>query len=276
MTLPQLIENMPAAEYHAIPAASSTALKTILRQSPLHWITRDIDEDSDALRFGTAVHAALLEPADFMRFYHLAGPRPDGRTKEGKAAKAAAETEAAGRAILWEEEAATIEHIRASIMQLDLGPSLLKGRPEITILWADEGTGCACKARLDLLLETPSGLVIADIKTTARGAGPREFRRTIFDRDYHLQAAWYRRALRAIDCDALAAVWLAVEKSPPYAAATYMASPEMLEAGDRLIDGSTPAPGPLARYAEALRTGDWPGYSTGLLEVPLRADGPPW
>ena len=76
------------ADYHADPAISASQLKTVM-QSPYHYWSRYLDPDrvamvpTAAMRLGSLVHCAVLEPDELSTRYQLA---PDRRTKEGKAA----------------------------------------------------------------------------------------------------------------------------------------------------------------------------------------------
>ena len=66
---------MPSTVYRNHPAISRSQLSD-LNRSPLHYWARHVDPDriiaekySPALKFGTAVHMAVLEPALFMQTY---------------------------------------------------------------------------------------------------------------------------------------------------------------------------------------------------------------
>jgi len=84
------------AEYHADPAISASHLHAVAA-SPYHYWKRFIDPNrpvvppTAAMRLGTLVHCAVLEPDELSVRYGIA---PDRRTKEGKAA--ASEMVAAG------------------------------------------------------------------------------------------------------------------------------------------------------------------------------------
>jgi hypothetical protein len=74
-------------EYHADPAISASQLKEICK-SPFHYWKRYVDPDRSpseptaAMRLGSLVHCAVLEPNELLQRYAVG---PDRRTKEGKA-----------------------------------------------------------------------------------------------------------------------------------------------------------------------------------------------
>jgi hypothetical protein len=106
-------------EYRAFPAFNQSAAKHILT-SPAHYqaYINTPQEETKALRFGTFVHSAVLEPHTLDDLYATA-PDCDRRTKEGKAAWAEFATANAGKTILDAEESA-IGHLVASHARLAL------------------------------------------------------------------------------------------------------------------------------------------------------------
>lgn len=71
-------------EYRAFPALNQSAAKKLL-VSPAHYqaYMNTPHEETKALRFGTFVHAAILEPHTLNDLYATA-PDVDKRTKQGK------------------------------------------------------------------------------------------------------------------------------------------------------------------------------------------------
>lgn len=70
-----LFGHVPEEEYHDLEGrASSSVLRTILTESPAH-AKAQMDDESDptsAMRFGTMLHTAILEPSRFEREYSVA------------------------------------------------------------------------------------------------------------------------------------------------------------------------------------------------------------
>lgn len=255
---------MNNAEYHRHPAVGKSHLDAISR-SPLHYWARYVDpnrvepEPTAAMQLGSAVHTKILEPHLFEQEYALA-PAVDRRTKDGKQAWADA---AAGGATLlsaadWDVllgmDDAVRRHLAASRL---LGRA---GAAETSHLWVDSVTGIQCKCRPDWLTE--DGWVV-DLKTT-EDASPSGFAKSAANFRYHVQAAWYLDGLRACGLEPKGFIFIAVEKRPPYAVATYLAADDMIAAGQaearRCLD----------RIAECRANDNWPGYgdTVQLLSLP--------
>jgi hypothetical protein len=68
--------------YHSHNSISASGLKEIYKKSVFHFLNRKFKE-SPAMKLGTAVHQAILEPYDFHDIYHIT-EKIDKRTKAGK------------------------------------------------------------------------------------------------------------------------------------------------------------------------------------------------
>ena len=77
--------DLPIEEYLAIPAMSSSGLQQF-RRSPAHyhWSRANPVAETDAMRFGTAVHTAILEPGLFDATYVTMGHRLRRHAEEWK------------------------------------------------------------------------------------------------------------------------------------------------------------------------------------------------
>ena len=67
--------NIPGAVYYDVAALGSTAIRVAGRQSVAHYLSSRREEPTPAMRMGTYVHAAVLEPARFKQEY-LVGAQP--------------------------------------------------------------------------------------------------------------------------------------------------------------------------------------------------------
>ncbi len=290
--------DVPAGRYHRWPAASNSFLGQLDR-SPAHarhWVDHPAAATPD-MAFGTAVHAAVLEPDLFAATYTVAGrceantagakrcgnsarPTTDGRQLCGVHGKAATFADA-GR-VLTADDAAVLAAMRAAVGRHPVaGPLLALGGPtEVSIVWADEATGVRCKARVDRVASNDVATVAVDLKTT-RDASPAGFGRAALDRGYRRQAAFYLRGLAAVGFPADAFAFVAVEKDAPHAVAVYQLRPADLADEQADVDRL------LARFAECVRSGVWPGYADDAavaLELPdwvarrreREAEGPPF
>lgn len=245
---------MLADDYHRHPAVSKSMLDRIAR-SPLHLqaYLRDPDmpEETPAMRFGTAVHTAVLEPVRFARQY--AAFTGDKRTTAGKAAFA--ELEARGAIVLKTDEYDAVCEIARAVRQHDLAGDLLAdGAAEASVFWNDDATGVECRCRPDWLRQ--DGIVI-DLKTTT-DASPEAFARSVVNYRYHVQAAHYLAGT-----DAQRFVFIVVEKEAPYAIALYELDANALALGRELRVRD------LTTYATCAEFDHWPGFPAAVQTLKL-------
>src|SRR5690606_1095926 len=92
------------------------------------------------------------------------------------------------------------------------------------------------------------------------------FRRDVAKYRYHVQDALYRAGFDAAGESVQHFVFIACEKTPPYAVAVYSLDAEGVGKGYSLARRD------MATMAECLRTGEWPGYPVGIQTITL----PPW
>ena len=271
----QIRQGMTNEDYHAAPGLSASGLK-LLARSPAHFRFATA-VDTEALRFGTAAHCAVLEPERFTAEYIRAPEGVDRRTKEGKAAWAEFEERAAGRNILKAEDYANVAGLAASARDHPIARKFFTGgTAEQSVFWTervyyggDGEMGVMCKCRPDYVKETEDGAVIVDLKTT-RDAGAGKFSRAAYwDYGYHIQAAHYMRCWEAATKQRPAAfVFVAVEKTFPWAVNVFQAAPDFLAAGAARCQELYKV------YAACVERDEWPGYPalTHDLNLPKGAD----
>lgn len=269
---------LPESVYHGLNACSQTRLKKIA-QSPAHLLEslKHPTEPTDAMKLGTLIHKAVLEPEAFQNSYIVVPDLTEGiTTKDGKPASnpratseykerfAAFAKANAGKEFVsaedWESAQAISErlHTHETIGVL-LGEV---SQTELSALWQDSETGLLCKARIDA--DSTDLETVIDIKTT-RDASPAEFEKTIYNLKYHWQAAMYLDAMAALGKTRNDFLIIAVETEAPYACAVYNLRSEIIDLARREM-------APLKRlYAECVRTGNFPGYPTGVTDIGLPA-----
>lgn len=256
---------VPERVYHGrvLGLASKSALDLVHR-SPAHykaWVDGHEKEPTPALIFGRALHMALLEPERFARKFATQPDFGDCRFKENKARRDEWRRDNAGREPLSAEDADVIDGMVRSVRAHPLASKLLvDGQSELTVRWRDEATGLECKARADYYVRE-RGLII-DVKTT-EDAGPEGFAKSCARYGYHRQHALYRDGFRASGLPAEHFVFVAIEKEPPYAVATYVLDDEALARGEDSIADD------MATLAECMKTGCWPGYATSIRVLTL-------
>lgn len=261
--------------YHAHPALGSTGLK-LLAQSPLHyWAAyldpnRDPREETTALRIGRACHTAMLEPEKIGQHLIVLPEDLNRRTNEGK--KLWAEIVGSGREPISAAEWNHVSRIAAAAHRHPVTRILFErgqAKTEVSLFWTDPETGAPCKIRPDIMVEPcqffPDGL-IADLKTTD-DARPEAFGRSAWNWDMHLQAALYPEGFMAVfgTRKPPAFLWLAQEKSPPYANQYHSCPANLAAYGRQEVRRLRQL------YADCRRTGLWPGYSQVVQPLPLPA-----
>ena len=249
---------MTEEEYDLRPGIRSSWLKVLHEQTPAHMRQAMLSKrrDTDAFRFGRALHCLVLRPQDWdAQFYKAV--RHDRRTKEGKLAAEQQERFAAGRTLIdfddWVRATEMAAEIReAAGFLLDLAP--LREHPLFATL-----EGVPCKARVDAA--GPTG-VLLDIKTTI-SAAPRSFARSASVFGYLLQLSFYRLIMRENGFPDGPTIIVAVEKDAPYAAAHYVLLPDqMRRMEDRIRE--------LLRIWERCRlANDYPAFSNDIIPLEL-------
>ena len=267
-------------DYHAGPGLSSTGIKRLL-QSPAHFKT-PAKEDTPALRFGTLVHEALLEPELFAKKYTTIPDALVGVSKAKNPHKAMwdqfkAFAEQAKLEIMDRDDWDTVAGIARSVQQSQLWPRIIDGARFEVAAYMQDGVPLPLapdepaehakamhvlrKVKADILAP---GL-IGDLKTCS-DARPEAFARSIMDYGYHISAAYYLDTFSAVMGEEISTfVWVGVEKKPPYAVRFYVASPRMIEIGRQEYQRA------LRLYAECNAKGEWPGYPETFEDIELPA-----
>lgn len=210
---PGLYPDMPMAQYLRLPAVGASDLWTITTDCPAvaRWHRDHPDEQTDATRIGTALHALALEPDAFEARYAI---RPEGGPRANSNAYKdwAAEHIAAGREILTADEGARIQAMRAALPPA-ARKLLRQGRPEVTGLWRHD-CGVLLRTRPDWL--RGDGIVV-DVKTTM-DARPARWERQARQLGYHVSGALCLDLLAELTGERHEYVYLVVAKDPPHVA----------------------------------------------------------
>jgi len=247
-----IYRDMPEAEYRAIRAVNASSLKAgAVSMAHMKLAMAGDSTTSAAKELGSLAHLAILEPARFDQV-RVAPDFGDQRTKAGKEAKAAwlSGLEPGARIADIDDHNAAKAMAAACYAHEDLALALRHpdGQNEVVITWTDRTTGLACKARIDRLI---LGRMIIDVKT-ARSATAFGFSRAIAAYGYHLQAAWYSRAVEELTREETPPFGFAVvESSAPFGAACYVLDPADIDAADQQNSRI------LAQWAKAVETGTY-------------------
>jgi exodeoxyribonuclease VIII len=248
-------------EYRAFPAFNQSAAKHILT-SPAHYqaYINTPQEETKALRFGTFVHSAILEPHTLDDLYATA-PDCDRRTKEGKAAWAEFATANAGKTILDAEESAT-GHLVASFARHTL-KRLGVEFDATEVMYHVDYNGVPLKAAIDGV----AGDYLWDIKTTGLGeATPAGMLKSIRSYKYALQAYWYRLVYElATGRRPLGFRFLFVEKEPPFACAIAEIGPDLMSYAISDFEKA------ITLYKDCTASGVWPSYPEEIQVIDIKS-----
>ena len=295
---------MPDSDYRNLGEVciGGSEYSSILR-SPAHWANRSFGEPSEAMKMGTAIHCAVLEPDDFddrymvePAIYKREGYKPEkgadgwtlpatGETFATKGAadkaarpwafeggegyrtradaKAAIEYDAAGRDILTASAAEQVRDATAAVMDHAVAGPIIKGATCELAVLWRE-RGILCRGKADAL----AGDILIDLKTVYRdGATPAKAPGWIARSHYHTQLAHYAAGVEAIGGTVREAWIVMVEAFPPFAVAIYKLTPRALEIGKawRGLAFDAIENGRDAR-------GNWRAYP----EQPIAVDVPAW
>lgn len=259
--------------YARISAVNQSYLNQFAK-SPLHaqyWKAMGGSDETPARAFGSAVHLAILEPANFASEV-LCVPKVDKRTKAGKKEWADFQAKADGRIILQPDEHDRVKHVARSIVEHPTARQLFasKGANEVSIVWTDPETGVRCKARVDRITELNGTPVVMDLKTT-RDVTPRKFQGSLVDYGYDIQAGFSLAGLDVLRPIANGSapqrvfVILAVESDGPFDVGVFHLNEEAVLHAQQRIRRM------LKQYAQCKASGVWPGKvgdGVELLDLP--------
>ena len=162
--------------------------------------------------------------------------------------------------IVKEEDRATAQLMCESIKRHPIAQRLLRGEAEKKFDWIDEDTKYPCKTVIDFVSD--SGYLV-DLKSSG-DASEFEFSRSISKFGYHIQQAVTVDGFKAATGkDPKAFLFIVVEKTAPYAVATYALD----QAGED--EGREEYKYLLKRFAECMSTNEWPAYSAKVQTIEL-------
>lgn len=255
-----IITGMSSKDYHAHPAISKSGLDRIAK-SPAHYQAYLQGEviETDAMIFGSAFHDYILSPDVFAQDYAVLPDGFDGRTKKGKELMEAIKAD--GKTVLKAEQVNIIKDMAKSIMAHEKASALLKGgQAESSIFWQDQDTEINCRCRPDYI--HPSGILV-DLKSTT-DASPKEFTKSVANYRYHVQDAFYSEGYyRATGKWPRGFVFIAVEKTAPYAVACYELDEDAKEFGRTLFQRD------ISTLKQARTENKWTAYSPEIQSLSL-------
>lgn len=263
---PGLYDGIPAADYFAWPYLNNSTLKQGARSmAHLESARQHPREATPAMRLGTLIHSAALEPLELVGNYVVMPPferdvrKPDGSeysspkgTKAYKGMVADFADENSDKQIITQDELDAMHGVVRAIKDSPHANGWLssQGPVEACIVWDDESTGVRCKARIDKIAGD-LGLVV-DLKTTVDAS---QFERQIYNMSYHMQLAWYCDGLTAVTETEWNGAIIAVENTMPFGVRSAMLSIDAHLAGRKMYRAL------IDQYAECVRSQVWPSYT---------------
>jgi hypothetical protein len=227
----------PSAIKRAILRRGKTAEDSELSMLHMrHEMTRPrTDKGTDAMQWGTACHAAVLEPDRLAVWQGYINKK--GKLSFSKSANAWEEFCDANpdRLCVTAPQYESLLAVRDAVMGNAEARSLLEGaRYEVPLQWDDPELG-PCKGKPDALFANPHCARLADLKMM-RDASPTAISAAIWRAGTDLQLAWYRRGMSALALcggGARSAV-IAVESGPPHSCVVAEMPPQFLDAAEEM------------------------------------------
>jgi exodeoxyribonuclease VIII len=243
--------------YHFEEGISSTGINLILdcpKRFAYEKFEKPKNKESEAEHFklGRALHMLVLEPHKFDNCFHQMTEKVKLNTTKGKEAYAQAEVEADGRQILRAGEIEDIYGMAKAMKDHKLWQHIKDGEMEQSIYWEGGGMyATRLRARPDVFTSE----IIVDIKSCR---SINEFKRSIYGRGYHRQAAMQIDGLNYIDGIKRHFAFFVVESTAPYLTACFTLDEVSTEQGRKEYKQGSDT------YTECLRLNNWPGYDTNF------------
>lgn len=264
---PGIYRGVPMEIYQSWDAASASRLSDVKHAPAVAWyrMTAPPSEPTAAMAYGTACHAAILEP-DLFRQTYVRRPPGHPNSTAYKAARDALEAD--GLVLLTDDQMdGCLAAQKAALGHCLLGGLLrVKGLDRELSVVADlvtlSGIPVRCKVRPDLIDSVSR--IIVDVKTTTNARAD-AMARTIWDLAYHRSAALYLDVCRAAGIDVDCYLYFAIEKDPPFLTCLYQLEGPALEVGRQEVSVLLDA------YGRCQTRGEWPGLAGGV--VPLGLPG---
>lgn len=202
--------------YRDLPAISQTSVKHLIN-SPAHYkaYKEEPQEETDAMRLGTATHLAVFQPSLFNEQVVMS-PKFDRRKTEDKIAASKFQEANIGKILLTQDDyercLGMAEAVRSNPTFIELTQ---QGEPEYSVTAETVLEGIKVKGRIDWI--DFKNRVMLDLKSIGELASFRAINKTIHKRGYDIQNAMYNQLLSALIADSdFKFVFIFVESNKPH------------------------------------------------------------
>lgn len=268
------ILEVDSATYHAdqltdVPTLSASIAKILIAQSPAHAkaahpklnpeLKRDTDPKFD---LGNVCHSLMLQGIEAAQVLDYDSWRTAAAKEDRELARQHGLIPMLGHQ--WADVEAMVKATHAWIAaRRDRPLPFTDGTPEQTLVW--EEAGVTFRARLDWLRDDYT--LIDDYKTTSASAHPKTWSdRTMYGIGGDIQAALYRRGVKACTGIDPRFRFIVQETFAPFALSVIDIGPDVLAIGDAKVDHA------ISLWKTSLATDLWPSYPL----TAYRAELPAW
>lgn len=253
-----LKDGISNAEYHGSGELSRSTAWSLINTCPAK-VRHDMNNrkpSSPALVIGSGFHTATLEPEKLDDEFAVKPSEIDGqgpRTKHYKESFELMQKSEPDKQWLAPADYDLILEMAGSALD---NPVLRHYMADINKVVEGTGyfemEGAKCKVRPDLYI--PGAGVVIDLKST-QDASNRGFTKSVRQFGYLFQACWYMHALRLLGEKPKQFVFIAVEKTAPYATAAYTIKESDINKQFSNMERACQL------WAACQSSGIWPGYS---------------
>ena len=253
-----LKDGITNAEYHGSGELSRSTAWSLLQTCPakVRYDMNHPKPSSPALVIGSGFHTATLEPEKLDDEFAVKPSEIDGqgpRTKHYKESFELMQKSEPNKQWLAPADYDLILEMAGSALD---NPVLRHYMADIDKVVEGTGyfemEGAKCKVRPDLYI--PGAGVVIDLKST-QDASNRGFTKSVRQFGYLFQACWYMHALRLLGEKPKQFVFIAVEKTAPYATAAYTIKESDINKQFSNMERACQL------WATCQSSGIWPGYS---------------
>ncbi|MGZ8220011.1 MAG: PD-(D/E)XK nuclease-like domain-containing protein [Methylobacter sp.] len=274
-----ILENVSNDEYHAHDSVSKSGLD-LINISPREFLSnmpepnenmsemaKRIPEEyhiymkgnrveTPAMKEGTLIHCAVLEPDELLNRYYAMDESVDRRTKAGKARWEEIQQEAEGRIIITNDQHHMAMRIRDEVSKHSIARLLFDGGDaETSIFSSINDADVRCRP------DYKNGGVLADVKSTDNaGEG---FEKSVAKYRYYVQHPFYVDIANNEGLEINNFIFVAIEKKEPFGIGIYQLDDCAIDYGRREYKAD------LDTFKRCLDTGIWPGYQETIKTLSL-------